>query len=272
MGTVFVVAATSERYAMAWTIAGAAAGGAPEAGLLAAWAADRARDSCRVAPPVMGSCGPLFAAIGRLPDDGAGDHRFYVDATCAQPMGLTVTAQLSIWRWTGRTAEPLYAKIYGYMVDQRLGTRLDGNLLRLRVKDEFKTFSACGSCEGRQRDWTIRIGPDRIEDLGETSAVPELDLIDALYDGILHDQPATDLAAPAVVTLLKSKTADLRMEAAAAGDEPTLGMLWDWKVAAEGRRTKLWLSTDDGGTYLFTIDTVAGKPRVSAAEVLGGAE
>lgn len=102
--------------------------------------------------------------------------------------------------------------------------------------------------------------------------MPELDLIDALYDRILHDLPATDLASPAVVTVLETRTADLRTEAAAAGDEPTLGMLWDWKVAAEGRRTKLWLSTDDGGAYLFTIDTLAGKPRVSAVKNLGDAE
>ncbi len=50
-------------------------------------------------------------------------------------------------------------------------------------------------------------------------------------------------------------------EAAASGDPPSLGMLMDWKVAAEGQRTKLWISTDDGGAYLFTVDTVEGKPR-----------
>jgi len=207
MGTVFIVAAPGKRFAIAWTISHSAASSAPEAGLLAAWAADGARDSCRMAPPNRGGCGPLFGAIGRLPDDGAGNHRFYVDATYAQPMGLTVAVQLSIWTWTGRTAKPLFAKTYAYMLDQRLGTRLDGNLLHLRVKDEFKTFFACGSCEGRQLDWTIRIGPDRIEDLGKTSAVPELDLIDALYDRMLNGEPVKDLASPAVVKALASKTA-----------------------------------------------------------------
>ena len=51
-----------------------------------------------------------------------------------------------------------------------------------------------------------------------------------------------------------------------------LGMLMDWKVTAEGERTKLWISTDPGGTYLFTIGTAKGKPRVSAAQDLGDAE
>ena len=102
--------------------------------------------------------------------------------------------------------------------------------------------------------------------------MPELDLVDTLYDRILHDQPATDLAAPAVVKMLESKTAAVRKEASESGDPARLGMLWDWKVTAEGQRKKLWMSTDDGGTYLFTIDTAAGKPRVSAAEDLGGGE
>jgi len=137
------------------------------------------------------------------------------------------------------------------------------------VKDEFKSFFACGSCEGQQLDWTIRIGPDRIDDLGMTSAAPELDLIDTLYDRILNAKPVTDLASPAVVKALESKTEAVRKEASGSDDPPTLGMLWDWKVAVEGQRTKLWMSTDDGGSYLFTIDTVAGKPRISTAEDLG---
>ena len=137
------------------------------------------------------------------------------------------------------------------------------------MKDEFKSFFACGSCEGQQLDWTIRIGPDRIDDLGMTSAAPELDLIDTLYDRILNAKPVTDLASPAVVKALESKTEAVRKEASGSDDPPTLGMLWDWKVAVEGQRTKLWMSTDDGGSYLFTIDTVAGKPRISTAEDLG---
>jgi hypothetical protein len=195
MGTVFIVAARDNRFATAWTIADAAASSVPEAGLLSAWVPARARDSCRKPPPdaTWLTCGALSGAIGKLPDARGGRHRFYVDATYAQGMGMTVTAQLSIWRWTGQTAEPLLAKIYDYMIDQKLGTRLDGDLLRLRVKDEFKSFFACGSCEGRQLDWTIRIGPDRIEDLGKTSAVPELDLVDTLYDRVLRDQPGSCL-------------------------------------------------------------------------------
>lgn len=272
MGTVFIVAQQDNRLAIAWTISDSTASNAQGTGLLAAWAAGRARHSCRKAPPdeTWLTCGALFGAIGALPDERDGSHRFYVDATYAQGMGATVTAQLSIWRWTGLAAEPLLAKTYDYMIDQKRGTRLDGDLLRLRAKDEFKTFYACGSCEGRQLNWTIRIGPDGVEDLGETSAVPELDLIDALYDRILKGQPASDLAAPAVVKMLESKTEAVRMEASGSGDLATLGMLWDWKVTAEGQRTKLWMSTDGGGTYLFTIDTAAGKPRVSAAEDLGG--
>src|SRR5882724_9248215 len=124
--------------------------------------------------------------------------------------------------------------------------------------------SPAPACEGRVQDiLCLRL---------LRGAPAGLDLIDALYDRLMNEEPATDLASPAVVKTLEFKTAAIRKEASASGDPATLGMLWDWKVTTEGQRTKLWMSTDEGGTYLFTIDTAAGRPRVSAAEDLGGAD
>jgi hypothetical protein len=102
--------------------------------------------------------------------------------------------------------------------------------------------------------------------------VPDLDLIDTLYDRMLNGQPTTDLAAPAVVKALQATIEAVRKEAAADGDPPTLGMLWDWQATAEGQRTKLSIWTDAAGSRLFTIDTVDGKRRVSAADDRGGSE
>jgi hypothetical protein len=86
MGTVFIVAAPGNRFAVAWTVAGATPKGAEGTGLLAAWSVDRARDSCRKPPPGEAwlTCGALHGAIGKLPDERGGTRRFYVDATYAQ--------------------------------------------------------------------------------------------------------------------------------------------------------------------------------------------
>jgi hypothetical protein len=260
IGTVFIVSARGDRFAQAWTIADAAAHRPIGFDVLGAWSADKARGNCRQSLPqkAWNTCGPVFGSIGKIPNQEDGSPRFYIDGTYAQGAGATVGAQLSLWKWTGLTAELLYAKTYGYMIDQAVGTRLDGNFLRVRVKDKFGTFFACGSCEGRQMDWTLRIDPDRIEDLGRKSVVPELDLIDSLYARLIEKKPVTDIADPAVVEALKPVLAGLRKR----------GMLMDWKVTGDGPRRVLCISTENGGAYLFTIDSMLSRPRVVAASAV----
>jgi hypothetical protein len=274
IGTVLIIAERGHRFEIAWTIADDTASRPRDFDVIAAWSADRALDRCRqhVADEAWATCGPLFATTGALPDERDGSHRFFVSGTYAQPMGATVSAQLSLWRWTGGTAVPLLARIYGYMIDQEHGIRVDGDILHVGIKGEFKTFTVCGACDGRQMDWTIRVGPDGIEDLGEASLVPELDLIDTLLDRLIKQEPTTDIAAPAVARALAATIAQVRKDAARSGYPPSLGMLMGWKATTRGQQRRLCLSTDSGGTYLFAIDTIQGKPRLSAAENLGDAE
>jgi hypothetical protein len=270
-GTVFIVAAQGDRFAPAWSIAESAPRNVRASAVLAAWSAERARGNCRASPPKepWTTCGALFGRIGKLPDQTDGRPRFYVDATYAQEAGATVGAQLSVWTWTGASAEPLFTTTYAYMIDQQIVTRLEGDILRLRIKDEFKSFSSCGACEGRQVDRAIRIAPDRIDDLGETSLAPELDVIDALFTRLLNGDSAADLADPAVVKALEARVEDAQSDALASGSRPGFGMLNSWNTTDENGATKVCVSTDDGGTYRFTIERQLGAPWIASAEDLG---
>lgn len=273
IGTVFIVTAAADRFAVAWSIADPAASRQQGMDMLAAWSTDKARESCRREPSEnWRDCGPVHARLGRLPDQRDGTRRFYVDGTYAQAAGATVGAQLSIWEWSGRSAEPLYTILYGYMADQPVGTRVDGDLLMIRAKEEFHSFFACGSCEGRQIDLIIRIDPDGIADLGKVSTMPELDLIDMFFDRIIAGKSAADIASPAAVTVAAAKVAGIRREDADLKDDlPALGMLMGWKATTAGQRTRVCIATDAGGTFLFTIEAVDGKGRIATVADLGDA-
>ncbi len=262
MGTALIIAKRSERFALVWTLWDFAGSGRRKFGMLAAWSADKARENCRERLPDArwAECGPIFPTkIGRLPDRRDGSPRFFIDATYAQAAGSTVGAQISLWTWTGMTAKPLYAQSYGWEIDQAVGTRLEGDILRIRVKEYYKILPSCGSCEGRQRDWSLRITPDRIEDLGKTSVVPELDLIDTLYDRLSRHRPVSDMASPSVVKALAPKIGD-------TGED--VGFAMAWKVTEDGPYRMVCVSTVAVGTYLFTIDTRRARPRIISAKPL----
>ncbi|HYC15160.1 MAG TPA: hypothetical protein VEC75_12990 [Stellaceae bacterium] len=272
IGTAFILRAQGEHYRVAWTIGEAAAHPQASFELLAAWSAEAAALKCRTdgdGTPAR-PCGPLTGEIGALPREREGTIRFYLAGTYAQEMGATLGAQLSLWRWNGETANPLFADGYEYMLDQAQGIRVDGDLLHIGVKDRFRSFSACGSCEGRQMLWSIQLGLDGIQDLGRFTLVPDLDLIDTLFDRLLANQPATELATPEAVAALQHKIEQMRQEDTLDPDPPALGMLMGWKVSVELGRERACFITDATATLIFTIDSSAGNPRVLSVEDRGG--
>ncbi len=259
MGNVLVTAVEAGRYSTIWDIKSPGQSALDKFPELAAWSPEGASSKCYQLREEKDwwRCGPLFGKAEKLPADSKGHARFFIAATRAQEAGATVGAQLSIWEWDGKNVHPLLVKPYVYMVDQAEGARLDGELLRVREKKEFRTFFACGGCEGRQLEWTIRVSTEGIEDLGTKSIVSELDLVDEVYFRIEHAMPTTEVASPRVVATLKDSIKAVQGEYAGKNREkyPSLGMLAQWKLEHDGKAAKLCFSTDFVGPYLFTIQS-----------------
>lgn len=205
MGNIVLLTRDNGSYRAAWNIQSPGRDALTQFDVLAAWSAKNASGMCyhQRQQKNWWQCGPMFGEAVKLPDDSKGHVRFYVDATHSQELGLTVGAQLSIWEWDGQNVLPLLVKTYGYMVDQAVGTRFQGEFLRIREKGDFKTISTSGSSEGRQMEWTIRVTPEGVQDLGKKSMVRELDLVDEAYFRLEHGMPAADVASPAVQATLK---------------------------------------------------------------------
>jgi hypothetical protein len=167
---------------------------------------------------------------------------------------MTVGAQISVWVWDGVTAHVQVARDYITTLMPTNGTRFEGDILTVRQKQDFRSFlSAAGPSPGRQVDWIVRITPVGIEDLGERSAVPQLDAVDELLDRVIHGKPAADLAAPAAVDGARRIVATARAMVSDKEwkDYPTVGMLDAWKTSAGKDGDVLCLVADSMGAHLF---------------------
>lgn len=262
IGNVFIVAKNAAHYHVAWSMAQPQEAQGNQATLLAAWRPANAKHGGR--GPYLAataSDGSVLPRIGLLPKDGNGHPRFYVDGIYAQSAGGTVGAQISVWFWDGITARPLIAHAYALMIDQQVGTRVEGDLLKVQQKKFFRTFFSCGMCEERQTNWTVRLTPTGVQDLGEQSLVPELDTVDELFYRVTHHERPTALADSHAI-----KSAEDIVEEARAAKSPkdwaefqSLGMMGTWKTRVGGNATVLCLALDDVGTHLFTLRPVNGK-------------
>lgn len=172
---------------------------------------------------------------------------------------------MSIWRWDGTTAHPLIARDYAIMIDQPVGTRLEGDLLKVQQKKFFRTFFSCGMCEERQTDWIVRLTPEGVEDLGGKSMVPELDVVDELFYRVIHHESAADVAAPAVIKSAERMVEEARAEHSEKQwkEFPTLGMMGGWKIHDNTKSKVLCLYLDDVGSNLFTLKSSGGKLFIS---------
>lgn len=262
IGNVFIVSKSDGRYHLAWSTSRVQRANGDQAKILAAWRPEHALHGGR-GPywAASGSAGSVSGQIGSLPSDASGHPRFYIDGMYAQSAGGTVGAQISVWSWDGVMARPLIARDYTVMIDQAVGTRVQGDLLKVQQKKFFRTFYSCGSCEERQTDWIVRLTPEGIQDLGEKSAVPELDAVDEFFYRTIHHRSATNIAAPSVLAIAEQIIGGARAEASAKDwkEFPTLGMIMGWKIHDDTGDKVLCLSLLDVGTNLFTLKPVGGK-------------
>ena len=260
-GDVFILVARGGDYVPAWSADQAGQDFRGSMVSLGAWSVAAANEACRDRTPERpwGNCGPLYARVGILPPDVAARRRFFVDATWAQEMGATVSGQLSLWSWDGAMAKPLLVRTYGYMVDQSEGVRLEGDVLKARVKQEYRSFFDCGACDGRQLDWSFHIAPDRVSDLGKRSVTPEMDAVDRLLRTIGLRLPAVGLASPQAVAALKQRIPRRTLSEA---NQAFLGMVVDHSVTGSGPSRTLCLATDQGGTLQFELKRRQNRWRV----------
>jgi hypothetical protein len=192
----------------------------------------------------------------RLPDDPAGHSRFYVSATYAQAADTTVAGQLSIWTWDGHTAHPLFAKRYLYNFEDE-HINLDGDLMTIRASGFYRSFDNCGTCIGRQLDWRLHIGPDRVDDLGTTPVAPELDQIDEFLYRAARLKAMDDLASPRAQAVAIRLMADAYRDANDT-DYISIGMMGDQSVRHRADRTLVCLQTDAAGTLTFAMEQRSG--------------
>ncbi len=264
IGNVFLAASDRKRFRVVWNAKDLRPSATKESKLLGAWSAESARGQCRTKEKEEGwlGCGPLFGSFGPLPNDEKGRHRFYIDGTYAELAGLSAAAQLSIWTWDGSTVRPQFADNYVYYIDQPEGTRAEGEFLRVRVRDQFRTFSTCCDDEGRPMDWNIRITPTGIEDLGKTAVVSELESIDELFYRAARAKPTEDIATAQAGTRART----LVRQMAKKNGIPSLGTLMYSNRKPAGSVTEFCFEADY--SLLFTIKTVAGKPYLNSMKQL----
>ena len=251
-GNVFLVEKRDTGFVVAWDIRKADPGAFP---VLQAWRTENAHNDCE--PGGLANhdnCGPIIGdEIKLLPSDSQGHLRFALMATYGQLTETTIGGQLSIWTLDGDTPRIQWAKPYLYNFED-VSWRFRGDQVIIRATDWWHTLFACGTCIGRQMDWTLRIRPDGIDDLGMTPRVPELDAFDELAYRIFKGKNTDDLAVPevrarlaALVNALKAQDEELAKAAKDTSSDPNLFFfgMFDYKVRKMTDGTELSLNTDD---------------------------
>jgi hypothetical protein len=258
IGNVFLAAGEAKRFRIVWNAKDAMAGAGEKGNYFRPWSAQAARDGCRenVSGGDWLSCGPLYGGFDRLPNDKMGRRRFYLDGTYAEYAGLSAAAQLSIWTWDGTVLRPQFTGTYTFYIDQPVGIRIDGEFLRIRVRDQYRTFHTCCDDEGRPMDWNLRLTPTGVEDLGKTPVVSELETIDELFYRIARVMAADDIASPEAQSQARAL---IRQQPKESG-LPAFGSLMTTTSKPVGSVTKFCFEADY--SMLFTIKRVEGKPYV----------
>jgi len=155
----------------------------------------------------LGSCAYYCGALvvdQILPLPPSGDlPRFAVDAVQATN-GNTLMKQLSVWQWNGTEAENLVIQSYRLGAEDDRAIRLVDDLLIVPTKEITKSFSSYGCCAEPRGTWTIRIAPDRTQNLGHRFLQPQIQWADRLLAATgSKSSSATGLASPSVIAYLK---------------------------------------------------------------------
>lgn len=240
---------------------------------LAAWRPDRTVAGCRAgADHDFGTtCGPMtITDARRLPPEADGTRRFSLLGRYVKEAGATDSYQLSLWRWDGQRATPLLVRDFAQMAEESIFVSSTAQQLRLHVKGDFKSFTACGSCSGRQMEWRFAFPAKGANPPAVRSLTPDLDAVDAIYDRLLHGRRADDLASPAVVAALTPIARDVRDRARAEHTDAWLGLLGTWKVTPMPvGAADLCFSTDSVDPQIFHIETRDGRRYLTAVRAAG---
>jgi len=252
VGMVFVVGFHGAHPAILWSISSTPTQAADPHRLLAAWKPERAAESCRdhLNETRWATCGPLYASVGALPSDAQGFPRFYIDGNYAQSAGLTVAQQTSVWRWGHGTATPLWIHQSIAAMDRTVGTTFTAGILAIGEKSEYRSFCALDAGDGREMVRRVHITPTGVQDLGTRPAYPEIDLVDTLFRRLVSHRPTADIAAPEIAKLLDPQSQDL-------------GSIESSSVIYDGAIARICLITDGTARLDFTLEKVAGKPRLT---------
>ncbi|MBN9660020.1 MAG: hypothetical protein J0H49_17665 [Acidobacteria bacterium] len=256
IGNVFIVTKARGRHRVAWSIDQAADPPGEFAVGLAKWRASSAGPSeVFKRASVERPTGPLVPNLGLLPQDRQGRARFYIDAAYAQSAGGSGTKQISLWIWDGQSARPLILRDYRVTWFQAKFTRLEGDLLKVHEKRLFRMFDSCSGCDERQIEWVVRVTPDGLEELRETSATPQMDAVDELFYRLTRGEPAATVATPAAIDAATSILEEVRKSNPQMNfrEAHSLGMIMSEKSKWFGASGTICLGTSGIGLNAFSL-------------------
>ena len=261
VGNVFVIAENHKHHRLVWNAKDLKPGTTRNSKLLAAWSARAAKGQCRnkLKDEDWLNCGPLYGRFGILPDDDKGRRRFFLDGSYAEVAGLSVAAQLSVWMLDGAEPRPEFVGTYSYYIDQPVGTRLEGELVRVRVREQYRTFSTCCDDEGRPMDWNLKLTPTGVEDLGYSPVPSPLEIVDEVFYRTAKGIPADDIAAPQVVAQARALVRRMPKE----NGVPAMGVLMPPYPNFVGDVAEVCVDLEGYGLAL-SIARVNGKPHLAA--------
>lgn len=256
LGNVFISGKQNGHFTTLWDIRRSPMGTTPWG-----WNREAAQGKCL-------HCRSAWGSVTALPPDSAGHARFYIDARYAQDAGATQGAQLSIWRFNGRTADVLLKKNYIVVADDENGPSDKGPSIRRHNKREYRMLFACGSCLGRTMIWTIKVTPEGVADQGEIPEVPEADVIDEVFFRLWYGKDARTLARPEVLSQMSAIVVGAK-KARTDPKFPTLGMVMATSAARLGRQTVVTLSTDvDSAPVMrFAVDHTKSGSILTKLEI-----
>jgi hypothetical protein len=193
-------------------------------------------------------CGPLVVdEVLPLPPSEEGQPRFAIDAF-QSTNGNTMMKQLSVWQWNGAEAKNLLIRPYAIYIDDGRDIQIIGNLLSIPTKETTRSFSSFGCCAEPRGIWTIRIAPDKVQDLRHRFLQPQIEWADRLIATSRAKSPAAaDLAAPSVLAILRHAEIDANI-------------VDQCHVLSHGRKGAFELSFGEGTKVWFAYRLRNGQP------------
>ncbi len=240
-GTFFIVDKGPFGFRVAWTIVEFASRLPDRKRGLASWAP----------PPGAHPLDRLSGFVEKLPPTAAGNGRFFVNADYAS-FGGSWGSHLSIWEWNGREATLLVQGGYGQSA-QTPPRSFDGETLRISTIENMKRLFSCRACRDPVGDWTIRVTPDGIVE-SRRLREPELAAIDELFDRLMRNQPASDLASAAAIA---------RLQLALRETDGLIGMFGNVAAKRTGASSRICFDTDELGRLVFDLTSRRGTHYVT---------